>query len=448
MMIKIQKGDMFESQYDIRVNTVNCVGVMGAGVALAFKRRYPDMYLAYKEACEKDEIRPGELYVWRQPNNDWIVNFPTKRNWRAKSRYADIASGLLALRQYLAELGGVKVALPALGCGHGGLDWSLVLPMIIKELDDLDAEIHVFEPDNSRTLGHQSSNNNIDHSLLELGDYGFFPAELKQDEKRPANLFFIMGDWNPFSYRWISLFPSKELHHREIEALQSIATQLRSASDSTAVVLLYKVRTSLEVAEIFSKKGINVVLILPFGPLSNLKLIRDIEKTDPKRISVISFAEPKQKWNNLLGISANKFIFENSSGALLSDPSSEVISETNLKKWRYNPFVFVRYREHSPEALSYLSEFGLRPIGRRHDTGELNLAPLLSETNEIQVNIENENSKLSHNVNHSQLNKIAKILENFDSDSYEISFSITTGSEKLKSMVKNIVEEVDATMDS
>lgn len=245
---------MFDSQFDIRVNTVNCVGVMGAGVALAFKRRYPEMFLAYKKACEVNEVRPGELYIWKKNDSDWIINFPTKRDWRGKSRYPDIASGLLALRKYLEGFGKIKIALPALGCGNGGLDWNVVLPMIIKELDELEAEVHVFEPDNSRKLGQQAALSDIDHSLLELGDYGFGAAEFFRTKDQQACRFFIKADWNPFAYRWISLFPSKDLSEREIEALQSIAAQLYYESSSIAVVLSYKVRTSLEVVKIFFKK--------------------------------------------------------------------------------------------------------------------------------------------------------------------------------------------------
>jgi O-acetyl-ADP-ribose deacetylase (regulator of RNase III) len=145
-MIEFVHGDMFATPADVRVNTVNCVGVMGAGVALAFKRRYPDMFKAYVHDCEGGLVRPGKLHVWRSTSGDCVVNFPTKRHWKDNSRYEDIESGLDALRAYLDILGRVSVTLPALGCGHGGLDWNRVSMMISSKLDGVDAHIKVFEP--------------------------------------------------------------------------------------------------------------------------------------------------------------------------------------------------------------------------------------------------------------------------------------------------------------
>src|ERR1700750_2602075 len=112
---------MFEMPVDIRVNTVNCVGVMGKGIALAFRTRYPAMFLDYKKACAAGKIKPGALNIWRT-STEWIINFPTKRHWRDNSRYEDIEGGLEALQAYLNKLVlPLRVALPALGCGHGGV---------------------------------------------------------------------------------------------------------------------------------------------------------------------------------------------------------------------------------------------------------------------------------------------------------------------------------------
>jgi O-acetyl-ADP-ribose deacetylase (regulator of RNase III) len=154
-MLVFVKGDMFADRYDIRVNTINCVGVMGSGIALAFKVRYPKMFCAYKNACQAGRIRPGRIDEWRDLT-DWIINFPTKRHWRDKSNYEDIASGLDSLREYLQRQGLVRVALPALGCGHGGLDWQRVSAMIRERLTDLDAVVFVFEPTESLLIGEQA----------------------------------------------------------------------------------------------------------------------------------------------------------------------------------------------------------------------------------------------------------------------------------------------------
>jgi uracil-DNA glycosylase family 4 len=143
--ITVTRGDMFATKFDLRINTVNCVGVMGTGIAAEFKRRYADMYHAYRELCVAQQIQPGVLHVWKT-DTEWIVNFPTKRRWSDPSRYEDIEIGLIALRDYLAELGRVKVAIPALGCNNGRLEWSKVLPLIKQHLEGLEAQIVVFEP--------------------------------------------------------------------------------------------------------------------------------------------------------------------------------------------------------------------------------------------------------------------------------------------------------------
>jgi len=106
---------MFDLPADIRINTVNCVGVMGAGVALAFKRLHPLMFAEYQRKCSTGLIRPGRLHIWQSPDGERIVNFPTKRHWRDNSRYEDIEAGLIALRAFLADQGPANVTLPALG---------------------------------------------------------------------------------------------------------------------------------------------------------------------------------------------------------------------------------------------------------------------------------------------------------------------------------------------
>jgi O-acetyl-ADP-ribose deacetylase (regulator of RNase III) len=144
-VIQFVQGNLFDRPVDIRVNTVNCVGVMGKGVALAFKKRYPAMFVDYRAACEQGLVRPGTLHIWRC-EADWIINFPTKVDWRYPSEYAYIDRGLLALRNYLQKQGAVSVALPPLGCGNGGLEWSQVSKFIEHHLRGLEATIYVYEP--------------------------------------------------------------------------------------------------------------------------------------------------------------------------------------------------------------------------------------------------------------------------------------------------------------
>lgn len=152
-MLKAANGNMFNYDTEARVNTVNCVGVMGAGIALAFKNRYPAMFVEYQKACRAKQVLPGTLHVWHSPQGECVINFPTKRHWKESSRYEDITAGLLALRNYLLVNDVKSIALPALGCGHGGLDWAKVSQMISEHLGDLATEVYVFPPAVSHAMG-------------------------------------------------------------------------------------------------------------------------------------------------------------------------------------------------------------------------------------------------------------------------------------------------------
>lgn len=133
-MIINAAGNLLESEADALVNTVNCVGVMGKGIALQFKQAFPDMAKAYEVACHAEEVQLGRMHVWesseRMHSPRYVINFPTKQHWRNKSRLEDIESGLEALVSEISRLGIHSIAVPPLGCGHGGLDWASVLPLI------------------------------------------------------------------------------------------------------------------------------------------------------------------------------------------------------------------------------------------------------------------------------------------------------------------------------
>ncbi len=144
-MISYVCGDLFDSQAQALVNTVNCVGIMGKGIALAFKKKYPDMYHHYKRDCESGKIQPGILTLYRN-TDPWIINFPTKRHWKSPSRIEDIEAGLKDFIERYKEWHIASVAMPALGCGHGGLDWKKVRPLMEKYLENLDINIEIYEP--------------------------------------------------------------------------------------------------------------------------------------------------------------------------------------------------------------------------------------------------------------------------------------------------------------
>lgn len=145
-MFKALIGDLFASQAQTLVNTVNTVGVMGKGVALEFKKRFPTLFDDYVHRCERKTVKLGEPYLYRDRSGLLIVNFPTKGHWRAASRLRDIEAGLDFLVAHLGEWGITSIALPPLGCGNGGLDWAEVGPLIYRKLHALPLDVEVYAP--------------------------------------------------------------------------------------------------------------------------------------------------------------------------------------------------------------------------------------------------------------------------------------------------------------
>jgi O-acetyl-ADP-ribose deacetylase (regulator of RNase III) len=149
-------GDILEADAEALVNSVNCVGAMGRGIALQFKKAWPENFKAYAAACRRGEVQPGKLLVFetgKLTNPRYIINFPTKRHWRGKSRIEDIEAGLQSLVEEIRRLGLHSVALPPLGCGLGGLHWPDVRSRIEQALAELpDVHILVFEPTGPQPL--------------------------------------------------------------------------------------------------------------------------------------------------------------------------------------------------------------------------------------------------------------------------------------------------------
>lgn len=149
-MIEFTTGDILQSDVEALVNTVNCVGVMGRGVALQFKNRFPGNFEAYAAACSSELVQPGRMFVYETrslTNPKFIINFPTKRHWKGKSRIEDIESGLQALVAEVRARDIRSIAIPPLGAGLGGLDWADVRSRIVNAMSALDdVRIVVFEP--------------------------------------------------------------------------------------------------------------------------------------------------------------------------------------------------------------------------------------------------------------------------------------------------------------
>lgn len=152
-MIEFMKGNIFSMLGKVQalVNPVNCVGTAGKGLALEFKRRWPEAYVAYRERCLAGHISPGTLFTWREgqrvPLDLRIIHFPTKRHWRDDSRLEDIEMGLFELRSLLRVQQISSVAIPALGCGNGKLDWRNVRAAMHSVLIHCTEDIYIFAPE-------------------------------------------------------------------------------------------------------------------------------------------------------------------------------------------------------------------------------------------------------------------------------------------------------------
>lgn len=148
-MITYCQGNLLDADVDALVNAVNTVGVMGKGIALAFKQRFPANYQAYAAACQRGEVRTGRMFITDTQallGPRWIVNFPTKQHWRDPSRLEWVEKGLQDLRSFLVSSPVQSIALPALGAGLGGLPWATVRGRIELALGNLALHVQVYEP--------------------------------------------------------------------------------------------------------------------------------------------------------------------------------------------------------------------------------------------------------------------------------------------------------------
>jgi O-acetyl-ADP-ribose deacetylase (regulator of RNase III) len=149
-VIEYKTGDILAENVEALVNTVNCVGIMGRGIALQFKNAFPENFKSYAAACKRDEVKPGQMFIFETgllTNPRYIINFPTKRHWRGKSRMEDIEAGLVALADEIRGRNIQSIAIPPLGSGLGGLDWAEVRPRIEAALQTFhDRQIIIFEP--------------------------------------------------------------------------------------------------------------------------------------------------------------------------------------------------------------------------------------------------------------------------------------------------------------
>lgn len=220
-MIELTSGDILKANAEALVNTVNCDGFMGRGIAAQFKRVFPANFRAYEATCKRGEMQVGKMLITpthTDRNPKWIVNFPTKRHWRNKSRIEDIDSGLVALADDIRRLEIRSIAIPPLGCGLGGLDWAGVRPRIESALGGLpDVRVIVFEPGGAPTAVAKSAEappmtpgravlvGLIDRYLAGLMDPFITLLEvhklmyLSQEAGEPLRLTYKKGHYGPYA---------------------------------------------------------------------------------------------------------------------------------------------------------------------------------------------------------------------------------------------------------
>jgi len=172
-MIEYIIGDIFDSPAQVIVNTVNTVGVMGKGLALTFKQRYPEMFEAYRTACEKHQLTTGKLMLWYAPDH-WLLLFPTKENWRNPSKLEYIEKGLYKFVNTYTDKNITSVAFPRLGCGNGELNWDDVRPLMEKYLKPLPIDVYIYLGVGSESAPeHETPQKTIDRMRSYAKDMSF-----------------------------------------------------------------------------------------------------------------------------------------------------------------------------------------------------------------------------------------------------------------------------------
>jgi O-acetyl-ADP-ribose deacetylase (regulator of RNase III) len=222
-MIKYTTGDILAADAEALVNTVNCVGFMGRGIAMQFKKAWPENFKAYAAACHSQEVQPGKMFVFETgqlTNPRFIINFPTKRHWRGKSRIEDIDAGLTALVMEIRQRGVRSIAIPPLGAGLGGLNWNEVRHHIEHALADVsEVQVIIFEPHGEPAISRGVSKGKVPAmtpgraaliglmdrylaglldpvvSLLEIHKLMYF----MQEAGEPLHLRFAKGPYGPYA---------------------------------------------------------------------------------------------------------------------------------------------------------------------------------------------------------------------------------------------------------
>jgi O-acetyl-ADP-ribose deacetylase (regulator of RNase III) len=234
-MILYVKGDLLQSPAQVLVNTVNTVGVMGRGIALEFKRLFPEMFHQYRDLCERGEFKVGMLWLFKTPNK-WVLNFPTKKHWRNPSRVAYVEAGLQKFADSYSDLGIHSIAFPALGCGNGQLDFETqVQPLMEQYLRNLPIEVFIY-PDRQSIFVEHLKPEEMSRWLRSEPNYLPFSEVWSDLEHLFSNRdsFFTIAKKRPFRARishdpyGIEIIAASNKYYLWYESLTSFWQQLRA----------------------------------------------------------------------------------------------------------------------------------------------------------------------------------------------------------------------------
>jgi O-acetyl-ADP-ribose deacetylase (regulator of RNase III) len=235
MTVTIKSGDLLKEESEAIVNTVNCVGVMGKGIALQFKQRWLQNFKAYAAACDREEVKPGTMFIydlgeWEKPR--YIINFPTKVHWRGESNIEYIEKGLRDLVMQVKRLGIKSIALPPLGCGNGGLDWHTVKRLVFDVFKDQpNVQVDLFEPKGApppQEMVNRTEKPKLTSvraavvkvvSIYREMEYALSKIEIQklvyflEEAGQPLNLGFVKHNYGPYSDKLRHVLKAMDGHY-------------------------------------------------------------------------------------------------------------------------------------------------------------------------------------------------------------------------------------------